>query len=204
MKNTILILSLFISFISSASAENLEAKPFAALVAQLESNRFTYRGSGLAYGFNSIHSCVYTSAEVVVLKNYCVPDKDYPARGFTIYSPKFGIIELYQERIPNVVVKHDIQITVFPEALQGYMKDAPSSYRLSALNDISEHFTHLRGPSCWATNYSRYTEAPQIQCNVDVTTIDGHPEWSVEVDRLTMSNTDWNRLFRKLERLFPR
>lgn len=207
MKNTtIKILIIFTTLIGTATAavaQNLEAKPFDLLMQQIESSRFTYRERALVHGFYSIQSCLYTSTEIVVLKNYCYPKKNYPAKGYTIFSRKFGIIDLYQEQLGDIL-KRDVSITVFPDALHQQMTAPMTSYRIRSLNTILEHFYRIRGPACWSTNFSRYTEAPDVACNISKTDVSGFAEWSDETQRLTASQADWSRLIGRLERIFSR
>lgn len=207
MKNTIItILAIFTTLIGAAStvnAQNLEAKSFNLLMQQIESTRFTYRERALVHGFYSIQSCLYTSAEIVVLKNYCYPKKNYPAKGYTIFSRKFGIIDLYQEQLGDIL-KRDMNITVFPDALHQQMTSPMTSYRIRSLNTVLDHFYRIRGPACWSTNFSRYTEAPDVQCNINKNEVSGFGEWADETQALTANVADWNRLISRLERIFSR
>lgn len=204
MKNTIFAtIILVLGFAGKSFAQNLEAKPLDLLVQQLESSKFTFKESGLAQGFFSIHSCLYISEEFAVLKNYCVPKKKYPAKGYTIFSKKFGIIDLYQEQLTGVI-QRDVRISVFPENLYQVMKSPTSSYRIKSLNAVSEHFYKLRGPACWSTNFSRYTEQAEYQCNVGLDTVSGFFDWAEETQALAGNEAQWNALFNKLERIFPK
>lgn len=208
MKNTITtIIALFMTLTGTASvavAQNIEAKPFNLLLEQIESARFTYRQTGMVHGFHSISSCLYTSDDIVVLKNYCYPKKKYPAKGYTIFSRKFGVVDVYQEQLDDVLLKKDINITVFPEALHEKMTSPMSSYRIRSLNPILEHFYKVRGPSCWSTNFSWYTETADAQCNINKSHVSGFAAWADETQSLNGNEADWANLIRRLERKFPK
>lgn len=203
MKNTILIIALVFGSFTAATAQSLDAKPLEALIKQIESSRFTYRENGMVFGFHSIKSCLYTSNELIVLKNYCVPKKNYPAKGYTIFSPKFGMIDLYQEQLPNVL-KRDVRISEFSSVLFPVLNQPLPSYRISKLNSIFEYLYPQRNPSCWSTNFSRYTEAPEVACNVNPADIFGYDAWAAETQTITASQADWARLIRKLESVFKK
>lgn len=196
------LLATLLIILSTASAEAtlLEAKPFRDLVAVLQSTELKYTETGMAFGFISIKSCVYTSEDMIVLKNYCFPKKNYPAKGYTIISPKFGIIDLYHEQLSEEILKRDVRIDVFPEPLAPYVKGSLKNLTLADINKIIETTHYKYGPACWSTNFSFYTEGPEVKCNAsEVTDFDN---WALETQTLLADQKAWLTLIDQLETQF--
>lgn len=196
-----LLATLFV-ILSTASAEAtlLEAKPFRDLMAVVQSTELKYTETGMAFGFISIKSCVYTSENMIVLKNYCFPKKNYPAKGYTIISPKFGIIDLYHEQLSAEILKRDVRIDVFPEPLAPYVKGSLKNLTLADINKIIETTHYKYGAACWSTNFSFYTEGPEAKCNAnDVTDFDA---WALETQTFTADQKAWLTLIDQLEAQF--
>lgn len=196
-----LLATLFV-ILSTASAEAtlLEAKPFRDLLSVIQSTDLKYTETGMAFGFISIKSCVYTSEEMIVLKNYCFPKKNYPAKGYTIISPKFGIIGLYHEQLSAEILKRDIAIDVFPEPLAPYVKGSLKNLSLADINKILETTHYKYGPACWSTNFSYYTETAEAKCNAgDVVDFEN---WALETQTLTADQKAWLTLIDQLETKF--
>lgn len=192
----LLTVGLLLSVSSVSSAYTLEAKSVTEMTAQIKNSQFRHVEDGLAFGFNSILSCLYVSPDFAILKNYCVPKKDYPARGYTIISLKNGVIDLYQEKFPEII-KRDIQISTFPDMLKDFIEDPLEKSSIANLNDLLQILYELNGPACWSTNSSYYEAAPVAACNSpDVINFE---EWKSETQNLTANSQLWNELFNTIE-----
>jgi hypothetical protein len=195
LQKLIIILILTLSTLS-AKAVLLEAKPVSDLIASIQSAQFKYKETGMVFGYTTIQSCLYVSQDFVVLKNYCFPKKDYPAQGYTIISPKFGIINLYQENL-ETVLKRDIQITTFPEILKDYVKAPLNNSDLAGLNKVFETLYYQFGPACWSTNASFSDLQPKVQCSAQE--VVGFDLWSQETQKITGDLKSWKNLMKAVE-----
>ncbi len=195
MKLFFIVVALLFSANLSLAAQ-FEAKPVADLIKLVESGTFVQKEVGLVFGFVSIKSCLYISDEVIILKNYCVPARDYPAKGYTIFSREFGIIDLYEEQI-ETDLKRDIMISTFPDILKDYLSSSLSSYDITALNEILEKLYYKNDPACWSTNISFDTGLPVVECSAaGVVHFD---QWATETQALTGSLDDWKKLIGSVE-----
>lgn len=190
----ILISSLLVSV--SASAYILDAKPMDDLLNALKTEKFVHKEDGLIFGFNSIKSCVFASDNFVLIKNYCIPKKDYPAKGYTIISLKFGIIDLYQEKT-DFVIKQDIQISTFSDVLKDYLQIPTSKLTIESLNIILEKLYYTYGPACWSSNYSYQTNNAIAACNTDE--VSHFQEWANETQTIVNDGKLWNLLLQDIE-----
>lgn len=198
-----LIQFIAICFLSiNAHAVLLEAKPVKDLLAEIDATRFKYTETGMAFGFATIKSCVYTSPNMIVIKNYCSPKKDYPAKGYTIISKKFGLIEFYQEEVSDTLLKRDVRIDEFPETIAPYVKANLSNQKLGAINNFLETMNNKLDPACWSTNFSFYTEIPDVNCYK--TDIAEYPAWAEETQTLLADQKTWLQLIKDLETKFSR
>ena len=195
MKYFLLILC-FVSFASTSFAALLEAKPVSALIKAVEYSTFTQKEPGLVFGFVSIKSCLFVSDELIILKNYCVPAHDYPAKGYTIFSREFGIIDFYQEQTGSEL-KRDILISTFPEILKEYLNSPLSTYNIESLNVILEKLYYKNDPACWSTNLSFSTGLPVVECSA--AGVLNFESWATETQALTGSLSDWKKLVKSIE-----
>lgn len=186
----------------NAQAVTLEAKPVKDLMKEIEATSFKYSETGMAYGFVTIKSCVYTSENMIVIKNYCSPKKDYPAKGYTIISKKFGLIEFYQEELSDTTLKRDIRIDGFPEMIAPYVKPSLANQKLTAINNFLETMSNKRDPACWSTNYSFYTETKDAACYQ--TDISEHQAWADETQGILLDAKEWAQIIKDMEAKFPR
>lgn len=195
MKNIFLILTVLLSTLSAYSYV-YEAKPVRGLMKLINEAKFEHKEDGLVFGFFSIQSCLYVSSELVVLKNYCLPKKDYPAKGYTIISPEFGIIDLYQEDIGSEN-KRDILITAFPDELKDYVSAPLQGYSLADLNGILEKLYNKNSSGCWSTNLSYSNGKPVVQCSIaEVLHFD---LWAKETQSLTGDFKVYSQLMESVE-----
>ena len=195
MKN--ILMSLLVIFSSvCAYSYVLEARSVVELVKQIEQSKFEHTEDGLVFGFNSIKSCLYINEDFVILKNYCVPKKEYPAKGYSIISLKFGIIDLYQEEI-NSIIKRDIRISTFADILKDHLSIPLQASTITSLNEILERLYYLRTPGCWSTNFSHYTKQPEAKCSTgEVLNFD---LWAAETQSITGDAKNWKQLMSAVE-----
>lgn len=200
-----ILISLIVTFSSVAAYSYvLEAKPVADLIRQIQQSKFEHTEDGLVFGFNSIKSCLYINQDLVILKNYCVPKKEYPAKGYTIISLKYGIIDLYQEEINsvvssagNLVIKHDIRISTFSDILKDHLISPLQASTIAGLNETFDKLYYLHDPACWSTNLSNYTNQPEVKCSTnEVLNFD---PWAKETQAITGDAKSWKQLMEAVE-----
>lgn len=201
MKTLIQLIAICLLSINAHAVE-LDAKPVKDLMAEIESTDFNYTETGMVYGFATIKSCIYTSPNMIVIKNYCSPKKDYPAKGYTIISKKFGLVEFYQEELSSEILKRDVRIDGFPEMVAPYLKANLSGQKLPAINNFLESYRGRRDPSCWSSNYSFYTESKDVNCYK--TDISEFPAWEEETQTLVSTRKDWSQLMNTLQEKFTK
>ena len=102
----ILFLFILIEFMAHSSHGSFKtdskdwfAQPLFQVLNDLESEMFLFKERGRAYGFYSTDSCLYVSKKILIQKDYCYPQKNYPAKSYSIISRKFGWVKVYQEKI---------------------------------------------------------------------------------------------------------
>lgn len=198
------LLATLLIILSTASAEAtlLEAKPFRDLLQVIQTTDLKYTETGMAFGYNTIKSCVYTSDSLIVIKNYCFPKRNYPAKGYTFISPKFGLIDLYHEQLDVDLLKRDVRLEVFPEPLAPFVKGSLKNLTLADINKIIETTHYKYGPSCWSTNYSFYTNKEEAKCNVPTADVVDFDLWATETQTLTADQKAWLTLIDQLESQF--
>jgi hypothetical protein len=198
MKRFIIFLSV-ICIQTSAMAQLLEAKPFKDVRKVIQTTQLNFKQIELAFGFDTIKSCFYVSDNLIVIKNYCSPKKNYPAKGYTIISPKFGLIELYQERMGQLL-KRDVRINAFPELVREYISGPMNSLSAFEINEILESIHYRYSPGCWSTNFSMYTEKSDARCSA-VGVLD-FELWAEETQSLVANEKNWMTLIDELETQF--
>ena len=190
-----LFLALLISILplQSAFAQNYEILSFNELITEIEKSDFTFKGKGLLFGYVSAQSCLYTSEEIIIFKNYCGTGASYPAKGYTIISSKYGMVDIYQERIDNKI-KRDLVQTEFPKNLAPYLTTPLPLMTFSALNDLIEKLYNMFNPACWSTNRSHYTGAAEAECSPSAGEVIGLEEWIQETQEINGDEKRWNQL----------
>lgn len=195
MKNFFISAAILVSSLSSYSYV-LEAKPIADMINAIQKASFEHKEDGLAFGFFTIKSCLYVSQDFAILKNYCVPKKDYPAAGYTIISPEFGIIYLYQEKIGSLL-QRDIEISTFSDILREHISGTMDGSTIAGLNQVLEKLYYQYGPGCWSTNLSSYTEKPEVSCTT--TDVLNFKNWADETQIITGDEKNWQSLLKAIE-----
>lgn len=186
-----------IAFSAGPALAVLEAKPVGDLIRLIEKSKFIHREDGLIFGFDSIQSCLYVSENIVILKNYCLPARDYPAKGYTIISADFGIVDIYQEKL-EAGLKRDVQITAFPDILREHLGTPMADSKIQILNEIMEKLYYKNVAACWSTNASYGTGLPVADCSAD--DIVNFDSWAAETQALTGDLQVWEKLIDSLEK----
>lgn len=193
---TLLSLAFLLIATLPAKAQTLEAKPITELVQKIKSTKFEYKGSAIIFGFFSIQSCLYVSEDIAIFKNYCYPVKDYPARGFTVFSREHGMIDFYQEQFFDVL-KRDITITQFPEILAPYLTTPFPRATVQSMSDLIEKMYFKYYPACWSTNLSANHE-PEAAC-LHAPHVVNFQEWAEETQSILLDEPAWHDLMKTIE-----
>ncbi len=196
MKKIIILVSLLISTLSFAQVH--QAKSFNDLIDRIENAEFTYKETGKIFGFVSTHSCLHVSEDIVIFKNYCWPVRTYPARGYTIITREHGIIDLYEETFPDVLLRV-IRIDQFPVYVSRYLEESLPTYTLGDLSGMMEELYPRYLPGCWSTNFSRYTETHEAKCTLDLSTVINGTLWAQETQALVNDEATWLNIMARVE-----
>jgi hypothetical protein len=199
----ITLLLLAALFTSTTQAQLLEAKPLAQALEMALKTKLNYIETAKVLGYSSTSSCLYTSDDLIVIKNYCFPKREYPAKSFTIISAQFGVVQLYQETIDADLEKHDVRIDIFPAHLQQILEPKLNLYKISDVNKIFEKNESERFPGCWSTNFSFYTEKPDANCSRGIE-VQNFTNWAAETQKLTADTKQWATLIEKLDLKFDK
>lgn len=194
---TIITLAVLL-FSSLSHAQVLDARPFPELVEKIKTTKFTYKETGKIFGFNSIHSCLFVSEEIVIFKNYCYPVRNYPARGYTIITREWGITKLYEEKVPGILLR-DIGIDEFPVFTAPYLTSHLPEYSLTDLSGIIEELYPRYNPGCWSTNFSKYTETNDVNCTAAQDIVNGYNQWAEETQAIVNDESAWFELMDTIE-----
>ena len=190
MKKIITTLCLLLSFNQITLAQELEATSFQDLLYEIETSEFQYKERGMIFGFSTIQSCLYVSEKMTIIKNYCHPARKYPARGMTIISKKFGMIDLYEEQLLGVL-KRDIQITEFPKVIAPYLSTSFPEMTITGLSSMMEKLYNQHNPACWSTNYSQYSNMEEANCYPGTSQVLNFDRWSEETQAITNDEETW-------------
>ena len=196
MKKLIILCTVF--FTTLSWGQNLTLKSMNQLIDAIDREEFTHKGTGRLFSYISTSSCLYVSENLAIFKNYCFPVRQYPARGYTIISAEFGMIDLYEEKLP-VGLKRDITLSEFPEILAPYLTTPFPMATLEGLDAMMEKIHYKYNPGCWSTNLSYYTETKDVNCTIRTDAVSGFEEWSVETQEIVADEETWNLLFNKIE-----
>ena len=195
---TLILVALFTT--TTAQAQLLEAKPAALALETALKAKLKYVETAKVSGYASTSSCLYTSGDLIVIKNYCSPKREYPAKSYTIISAKFGMIQLYQETIDSELLKRDVRIEMFPVYLQKQLKPNLANYKIADINAIMDNKQNAHLPGCWSTNFSFYTEQPDANCNNN--NVQDFEQWAAETQKMTSDYKYWATLFENLNEKF--
>lgn len=199
MKKPLFLFLFFISTLTAAYGQSFEVRPVAELVNDIESSKFTYKETGLLFGFTSVQSCMYVAQNMVIFKNYCSPANHYPARGYTIVSAKFGMIDLYEEKF-DTIIKRDIIQNEFPQNLAPYLTTPLPLATLEGLSAMMETLYSQYNPGCWSTNWSNSTQLSEVACSHAAGDVAGFNSWAQESQLLVGSDVEWSGLFKTIEK----
>jgi hypothetical protein len=151
----------------------------------------------MLFGYENLQSCLWVSEKTILVKHYCYPSGNYPARSISLWSADFGVIYLYEEKLSNIL-KRDISITDFPENLADYLIPDFRQFTVARMTSIMEKLYDANLPGCWSTNYDFNTQAPDAGCYQ--TDIALFPAWAQETQALVGSERDWQNLYRAILR----
>jgi hypothetical protein len=197
MRKFFVALSFFI--VSFTHAQVYEARSFGELFNRIQRAEFKYKETGKLFGFNSIQSCLFISDDIVIFKNYCYPVRKYPARGYTIITRESGIVDLYEEKIQGYPLIRDIGIEEFPVFLTPYLQESLPTYSLSDLDGIMRELYPRSNPGCWSTNFSKYTEAADVNCNQGLQNVTNGVAWAEETQTIVNDEPAWLALIDAIE-----
>lgn len=196
MKTILLLVAVLFS--SSSFAQKLEARSFNELIKKIEATEFTYKETGKIFGFISTQSCLHVSDEIIIFKNYCFPVRKYPARGYTIITREWGIVDLYEETYPGLLIR-EIQLDEFPVFMTPYLGEALPTYTLADLSGIMEELYPRYNPGCWSTNFSRYSETNEANCHAPGMTVEQFDNWASETQTIVNDEKTWFALMDAVE-----
>jgi hypothetical protein len=199
MKNLFLLFALLTTSLTAAYGQAYEVRSIKELVSEIRNSKFSYKETGLVTGFNSIQSCMYVASEMVIFKNYCFPKRNYPARGYTIISAKFGMIDIYEEKF-DAITKRDILQNEFSKILAPYLRTPFPQTTMNDLNEMIEALYAEYYPGCWSTNWSYYSHIPEAVCSPAAGEVIGFNSWAQETQALTDDVQEWNGFFDIIEK----
>ncbi len=194
---TLFILSAIL-FSSLSQAQVLEARSIPELIEKIKTTEFTYKETGKIFGFMTIQSCLFTSEDIIIFKNYCYPVRNYPARGYTIITREWGITKLYEEKVPGILLR-DIGIDEFPVFSAPYLENDLRDYSLAELSGIIEELYPRYNPGCWSTNFSKYTETNDVNCTVTQSNVANFDQWAEDTQAIVMDENAWFELMDTIE-----
>lgn len=197
MKTTLLFIVLLLPTFTFAQV--LEARPFADLIEKIRATEFTYKETGKIFGFVSTQSCLHLSEDIAIFKNYCYPVRKYPARGYTIITREWGIVELYEEQLTDEIEVRQITLDEFPVYLVPYLGEYLPSYTLRDLSDMIAELYPRYNAGCWSTNFSKYTETNDVNCTVNPENVMNFGPWAEETQKITLDKEAWYALFDEIE-----
>ncbi|MCB0367813.1 MAG: hypothetical protein H6624_14905 [Bdellovibrionaceae bacterium] len=200
MSKIIMFVVATILSLSAWGQSRLTAYPVEEVLNDTLATSVEFKDQAMVFGYYSIQSCLYANKDVTVIRHYCYPAKSYPARSYTMFSKKWGVIHFYEEDLGNVI-KREVLIEVFPEDFNQYVTGDFSSWRIEDWNKVYEYFYKAPNAACWSTNYSQYTQQPESRCYRD--DIDNYRHWSVESMDLVSDPAQWDLILGELRKLTP-
>ncbi len=195
-----IFITLALMFTLSAWAEGLTAKSVKELLQKIDASTFTYKETGKVFGYVSTQSCLFSTDSMVIFRNYCFPVRDYPAKGYTVISPEYGMINIYQEDYGQGHITHKITIVDFPEILKDHLPRSLPQSTLGELSAMIEELYRQYNPGCWSTNYSPYTLGPEADCTISRSDVSGFDAWATETQELTMDEAQWQGIHSILQK----
>ncbi|MCB0385151.1 MAG: hypothetical protein KDD43_07140 [Bdellovibrionales bacterium] len=200
MFKALLLVMMGLGSVQALGQSDLTAYPVSEVVQDTLSAPVELKDQAMVFGYYSIQSCLYANKDVTVIRHYCYPAKSYPARSYTLFSKKWGVVHFYEEDLGNVI-KREILIEVFPEDFNQYVTGDFSDWRIEDWNKVYEYFYKAPNSACWSTNYSQYTEQPESRCYQD--DIDNYRHWSKESMALVSDPSRWDQMMSELRELTP-
>lgn len=189
---------LFISSHASISAHaSLSSPPLNDLFNQIVSTDFIYKERGKMFGYQTTQSCLFISEKMLILKNYCYPQRNYPARSYTILTPTHGTIHLYEEDFGSQI-KREILLKHFPERIVPELFNDLTSESIGHLHQtFKDIYYTYNNPACWVTNLNLSSGQKDAGCYR--TEQEDHRSWVDESVAITESPVQWKRIFDSLD-----
>ncbi len=194
MRRIFLLLVVLLLSPTFTQAAPYKAEPVGNILKAINDSRLIYMGRGLLFGFFSIESCVWANREMILIQNYCYPQQEHPAKGIVVWSKKFGIVEFYEEKLPNGIVKKDVSINQFPEFLTTILPNDLRALDINLINEISEKLYNRRNPACWSTNYDWNKQIKLAACYQ--TAVGEYRPWIVETQSIVNDADKWDAILR--------
>lgn len=186
---------------STATPFLREAKSIKSLLEQFKQIKFSYIEHGLVFGHISIESCLFVSDELILLKHYCFPAKNYVAQGYTLISKTHGILEFYEEDATDLTIR-EIDLKTFPDLLKTYLHAGDwRTYDLKQLNPLLQQIYELYVPGCWSINYDFQTEKPRAACGGEP--VHHFADWAQETQSYVNDENQWQTLLALIETQLP-
>jgi hypothetical protein len=156
---------------------------------------YTFHSRGKIFGYVSTESCLYIGKKVAILRHYCFPVKNYPAKNFTIIHKDLGIWEFYQEDLGKTQ-RRRVTLDTFPEDLKLYFDGKVEELTITNTSQLIETMYYDYLPACWSANNSPYQDGEVTDCYE--TDIYNYPFWSKTTLNLALQKMDWDAWIEKL------
>jgi hypothetical protein len=178
------------------SAQSVEAPSLKEVLNALKINEFEFKTKGKVYGYEKAESCLFVAKDMAILKNYCDENESY-AKGYTIFSKDFGVLELYEEKL-GALLKRDFRILGFSSSLVRELNRDYSKTSLKQVSGIIEEIYENFYPGCWSTNFDKFTRTSDVKCSHGLS-VNNFDIWASESQDIVFNDRDWSDIMESLE-----
>jgi hypothetical protein len=147
-------------------------------------------------GFGSSLSCLFQSAGMTIVKNYCNL-KSAPARSLYIMSEKLGFVQLYEEKYTDGTIKRDYLQRTFAVDFIKHLKKPLAEHNLKELGEFYSRVYKAYEPACWATNMNLQNDVPDANCYRE--DISRFTYWSEKALPLVTDTESWDQYYLKIQ-----
>lgn len=208
MRNSVLILLLMssvfcqksfsqdgdVSLVDTEAGAPLSIYPIQTILDDLENEKFLFIGQGVLYGYGTTSSCLYASEKILLVEHYCDAPHT-PARSITLWSLKFGMVQLYGERFSNFDYR-TIRLNEFATYLGYVFPDNARSLTVDRVNEMMRILYEQKNPACWSSNADFSTAGSLANClKADAQLFE---PWFKETQGIVNSPLRWNKVYLKL------